>query len=163
MPGNYEIGKREIDSMKKKVDLTLYPDLGKVAKRIIKLREKKDLSQGEAARILGMSRSNLKKIEDGEGLPSIPTILNICRHFNVSLDSIIFGKIRYPEGVREKKGKYLPENKLLVTVPHEKMVEPLNMIRKAWEEGDPNQQGWILVELQKLARQALQNISTNGG
>ncbi|MCL6588923.1 MAG: helix-turn-helix domain-containing protein [Firmicutes bacterium] len=149
--------------MKKKLDLSLYPGLEEVAGRIVKLRKKRDLSQGAAARLLGLSRSNLKKIEEGKGLPSIPTILTICRHFNVSSDSIIFGKTQYPSCVREDENDYAYKNKLLVKAPHEKMVEPLNTIIKSWEQGDDNLKGWILVELEKLARQTLENLPARRG
>jgi transcriptional regulator with XRE-family HTH domain len=144
--------------MKKKINIELYPGLEKMGARIVKLREATGFNQCATAKQLGLSRSNLKKIEEGAGLPSILTVYTICRHFHVSADSIIFGEERYSSHIREENGDYTYENKLMVEVPHEKMVESLNMLRKAWEQGDDNQKGWIVVELEKLARQAAQNL-----
>jgi transcriptional regulator with XRE-family HTH domain len=150
--------------MKTKFDISLYPGLEKLPSRLVSLREAEGLSPAEAARQMGIPKSVLSRLEEGPGLPSIPTTYTICRHYNVSSDSLIFGKARYPDRFRETDGEYTYNkklDKLLVIVPHEKMIESLNMLWKAWEEGDPNQQGWILVEIDKLARQALQNLSNN--
>lgn len=144
--------------MKKKLNINLYPDLEKMGARIVKLREATGLTQGATAKKLGLSRSNLKKIEEGRGLPSILTVLTICRHFHVTSDLLIFGEDKYPAGIQEANGVYTYENKLMVAVPHEKMIEPLNILRKAWEQGDDNQKGWIVVELENLARRAAQNL-----
>jgi DNA-binding XRE family transcriptional regulator len=138
--------------MKKKLNIKSDPDLEKIHQRIIMLRETK--KQGSAAKAVGMSRSNLKKIEDGEGLPSIPTLIKICRHFNVSSDSILFGINKFPEGIKEENGGYEYEEKLLVPVPSEKMIKPLKVIGKAYERANENHKGWIVTELEKLADEA---------
>ena len=149
--------------MNKPVDLSLYPGLEKLPSRLVSLREAKGLSQTEAARQMGIAKSVLSRAEkEGPELPAITTIYTICRYYNVSSDSLIFGTARYPDGIRETNAGYTCENELdkrLVTVPHEKMIESLNMIWKAWEKADSIQRGWILIEMDKLARQALQNLS----
>jgi transcriptional regulator with XRE-family HTH domain len=152
--------------MKTDLDLSKYPGLEKLPSRVISLLKAKGLKPAEAAQQMGIPKSVLSRLEKGLGLLALPTIYTICRYFNVSSDSLIFGTARYPDGFRETNGEYTYENKLdklIVIVPHEKMIESWNIIRKAWEKGDLHDQGWIIVELEKLARQALQNVSNKRG
>ncbi len=50
------------------------------------MREEKDLTQGELAECLGISRQSVNAIEKGKSLPSIDLALNIAEFFHKSLD-----------------------------------------------------------------------------
>ncbi len=58
------------------------------AKRLRALREKKELSQNEVARILGISRTAYVKYENGQSRPT-RKIQELCTLFNVSADYIL--------------------------------------------------------------------------
>lgn len=51
-----------------------------------KMREEQDLTQGELAECLGISRQSVNAIEKGKSLPSIDLALNIADFFHKSLD-----------------------------------------------------------------------------
>lgn len=56
-----------------------------VGKRIRELRERYKISQCELARLANIGQSTLSDIERGIKQPTIITIENICRAFNMSL------------------------------------------------------------------------------
>lgn len=64
--------------------------------RIRNLREDKDLSQTQAAKILGMSQTGYSKYETGEN--DIPTtiLIKLSRFYNTSIDYLL-GKTDNPK------------------------------------------------------------------
>ncbi|WAM36576.1 helix-turn-helix transcriptional regulator [Caldicellulosiruptor acetigenus] len=56
-----------------------------VARRIIELRRKYGISQYQLSKLAGVSQSALSEIERGIKQPTITTIENICRAFNITL------------------------------------------------------------------------------
>lgn len=70
-----------------------------VGKRIRELRERYKISQCELARLANIGQSTLSDIERGIKQPTITTIENICRAFNISLS----------EFFSEEKPEFPPE------------------------------------------------------
>ncbi len=58
-------------------------------KRLKELRQKNNLTQFQLAEILNLSISSITMYENGRRLPDIPTIINIAKYFNVSVDYLI--------------------------------------------------------------------------
>ena len=57
--------------------------------RIRELRQKKELSQEELARLLGVDRSAVAKWETGSNLPRAEKLLQMADIFGCSLDKIL--------------------------------------------------------------------------
>ena len=66
---------------------------------IKKLREDNKLTLEEMAKIIGTTRQTYTNLENGEREASFEEIKNLCKYFNLSLDSIVTGEI-------ENKNKY---------------------------------------------------------
>ena len=65
------------------------PDLGEIGLRILGLRG--DVRQEELALQLGVSQSQLSKIEGGEVPPTLEILLGLAVRFGKSLDWIVTG------------------------------------------------------------------------
>ena len=52
------------------------------------LRDGRSLSQGDLARLLGVSRQTVNAIETGRYLPSLPLALAIARFFGRSVEEV---------------------------------------------------------------------------
>ena len=68
-----------------------------IGKNINKLRTDKNLSQGELAELLDVSRQSVSKWETDAAIPDLEKLIKICDVFGVSLDEITDRKIREPE------------------------------------------------------------------
>jgi len=70
-----------------------------VGERIKKAREARGLKQKNLAGILGMNRSNISRMESGNVMPKIGTLLKIKDTLHVSIDWLLTG-----QGVMESLG-----------------------------------------------------------
>lgn len=59
-----------------------------IGENIKKLREAAGMSQNELARAVGVGQNAISKIEAGTRFPSVITLRNIARVFNVTTDSL---------------------------------------------------------------------------
>lgn len=60
-------------------------------KRLIELRENKNLSRQKVADDLGISRASLEYYEKGKRTPDIETLLKLANYFEVTCDYLIKG------------------------------------------------------------------------
>ena len=65
-----------------------------LGERICKLRTRKNLSQGELADALDVSRQSISKWETGASVPELDKLIRLSEIFDVSLDELITGKER---------------------------------------------------------------------
>jgi len=65
-----------------------------LGKRIKMMREKLKLKQEEVAKITGISRSNIGKIENDQIIPNCNAALGLAKLFNVTTDWLITGAER---------------------------------------------------------------------
>lgn len=63
-----------------------------LGKRLIKLRKKKNLSQKDAAELIGISNANLSRYEKEERTPNQEMITNLAKFYNVSPSYLLFGE-----------------------------------------------------------------------
>lgn len=63
--------------------------LKKLGKRIVQLREKKNLKQVELASDLNMEDSSLRRIENGRTNPTIKMLRKICKELDISLSELL--------------------------------------------------------------------------
>lgn len=84
-----------------------------IAKNIIDLRKKNDLTQNELAEKLNYSDNAVSRWERGEVTPSIETIYQMSKIFNVPLSSLIEDNAKAVSTTRDKKQVL---NKLAVTL-----------------------------------------------
>lgn len=107
-----------------------------VGERLKAKRKSLNLSQEQVSEQIGIKKSSLSRIENGETDPSMSTLIGLSQFFNVSADWILFGTDSGPS----HQG---PE----ITDPE--MHTFLIKIRNAWLKGDTAEQGWIKVQLRK--------------
>lgn len=61
-----------------------------VNQRMKALRQEKNLSQAELARMVGVSRQTINMIENGDYNPTVALCLKICRVLGVTLDDLFW-------------------------------------------------------------------------
>lgn len=60
-----------------------------IGERIQYLREEKNLTQAELAKLLNISKSSLSSYEQNARRPSVDTVIQIAKFFNVTSDYIL--------------------------------------------------------------------------
>ncbi len=72
-------------------------------KRLLRLREAKNLDQTQLGEILNLSKSTISAYEKDTRQPSPETIVLIAKYFNVTTDFLLRGDIReQPEIIQEE-------------------------------------------------------------
>lgn len=64
-------------------------EITKFGKKLKEVRLKKDLSQGDVARILGVHRSYISGLERGRRNPSLLTVQKIAKALGVNVNKLI--------------------------------------------------------------------------
>lgn len=73
-----------------------------LGERIYRLRTEKNLSQGDLAERLEVSRQSVSKWENNSAVPDLEKIIKLGEIFGVSLDELVKGeKVTYTTGVAE--------------------------------------------------------------
>lgn len=60
-----------------------------LATRIIQLRQKRKMTQGELAKLSGIPRSTIANLESGGGNPSLSNLAKICEALHVPIEEIL--------------------------------------------------------------------------
>ena len=61
----------------------------KIGKNIKRIREEKDMTQGDICRAVGPDRAQMSNIEAGKGNPTLATIEKIAQALGVSSDELL--------------------------------------------------------------------------
>ncbi len=98
-----------------------YYDFGPIGKRIKTAREKKGLTQEQLAEILGVTPNHISEIERGISGLSIPSLMGINQHLDISADYILYGRLIEDSSnpIHAKLKELSPSQTLAV----EKMIE----------------------------------------
>jgi transcriptional regulator with XRE-family HTH domain len=77
---------------------------------ISKLRANANMSQEQFAELFGVSRQSVQKWESGASLPELDKLIKMSKHFDISLDALVFeSDARITEelkGTKDLKPKY---------------------------------------------------------
>ena len=57
---------------------------------ISKLRANANMSQEQFAELFGVSRQSVQKWESGASLPELDKLIKMSKHFDISLDALVF-------------------------------------------------------------------------
>lgn len=114
-----------------------------------KMREEKDLTQGELAECLGISRQSVNAIEKGKSLPSIDLALNIADFFQKSLDEFF----RIEEEIERDISNIRKETNMSNLTPFDQFKDTLTL-REAMDR---------LLEDSVVAGEALPVLKSGGG
>jgi len=60
-----------------------------IADRIKELRSAMSMTQAELAKVLSLSRTAINSYEQGLSVPSVSTLVELCKFFNVSADYLL--------------------------------------------------------------------------
>ena len=63
--------------------------ISKLGKNIKRIREKKDMTQGDICRAVGLDRAQMSNIEAGKGNPTLATIEKISQALRVGCDELL--------------------------------------------------------------------------
>ncbi len=63
--------------------------LKKLGKKIVRLREEKQISQNEMARRLGTYNNQIRRVELGLVSPTITTLLSLCEELDVKISDLV--------------------------------------------------------------------------
>lgn len=89
--------------------------------RIYKLRTEKELSQGDLAEAMEVSRQSISKWENGVSVPELEKLVKLSEVFGITLDELVTGK--------EGKAQPAPEPQVIYI---EKPVERKNTTTQKW-------------------------------
>ena len=120
--------------------------MGKLASRIVEVREARGLERKEAALGLELPYSTYAKYENGEREPDVATLRKIADYLNVSLD-YLYGRPdspewidRFPPGLRDW---------LLNIAPREFLMA----VKAAWDDGATAEEIIIYAGLLRQVKQ----------
>jgi transcriptional regulator with XRE-family HTH domain len=109
-----------------------------IGQRLIIARKNLNLTVIDAAKAVGVAKSNLSRIENDKHEPAIATVMKLARFYGVTTDWILFGE--------DSEGK--PDENL-VYVPDTKLREFFILMMEMWREGNQDLRGWMTIQLQK--------------
>lgn len=75
-----------------------------LSEKILALRTEKNLSQGELAEKLEVSRQSVSKWETGQSVPELDKLIKLADLFGVSVDALVREEVPRPEPPREGRG-----------------------------------------------------------
>lgn len=114
-------------------------------KKIYGLRVKEKLSQEEFAELFGVSRQAVQKWENGTSLPEISKVIEISKHFGISLDSLLLER---PDRMEEELRNVNKISPSFESIPSWEFYasELMNEYQQSYDEGLDVQQYKNLFE-----------------
>ena len=109
-----------------------------IGQRLIIARKNLNLTVIDAAKAVGIAKSNLSRIENDKHEPAIATVMKLARFYGVTTDWILFGD--------DFEGK---PNENLIYVQDSKLREFVILLDEMWREGNQDLRGWMAIQLQK--------------
>jgi transcriptional regulator with XRE-family HTH domain len=119
-----------------------------IASRIIWLRESNGLNQADFSEKVGVTQSNISRIENGTQKPSADTLVALSHFFGVTTDWILFG-----DSSQDKK-----DEDFLDVITDVELQKIFIKIREQWITGDDAERGWIKVQLRKAFPEIAEEI-----
>lgn len=123
-----------------------------IGQRLRAARIKKNLTIPRVSERTKISRGNLSLIENDKNKPSSDTLVLLSELYDVSTDWILKGRDRDPSLVKEAPDSYSLERK------KGELEKFYQLLVQAWEEGDEEIRGWILVQLRRAFPEIAEKI-----
>lgn len=101
----------------------------KLAKKIIDLREQKDMSQAELARRMNIDKSSMNKIENGSRKVSSEELLAFSTIFDVTTDYLL-GKTTIKEPSKTKQAEITDDQVIMTFEGKPIQPEDLDLIKR---------------------------------
>ena len=79
-----------------------------LGERIYKLRTEKEMSQGDLADALEVSRQSISKWETNGSVPELDKLVKLSEIFGISLDELVTGKETEPQEKQEEPEVVIP-------------------------------------------------------
>ncbi len=128
------------------------PQKESVGERLRKLRNGRNLTIPEVARITGVGKGSLSDLENNKNNPSKINLIRLSEFYGVSADWILFGD--QGERINEKaNGKCIK-----LTVPDLELAALLSQIIEIWENGDGEMKVWVKKQLELGFAQAAREL-----
>ena len=83
-----------------------------LGERICRLRNERNMSQGDLADALEVSRQSISKWETNGSVPDLDKLVKLSELFDISLDELIAGKKKQDSLLQHRKLNKLPYNSL---------------------------------------------------
>lgn len=78
-----------------------------LARKLLKLRRRKGLSQQQVADLLGVSRQTISNWECGQGAPALDKALELARIYEISLDDLVCDSVEVATAPQRVEGRDL--------------------------------------------------------
>lgn len=101
----------------------------KISDNLKELRIQKGLSKQQISKDLLISRQAYTNYEEGNQLPSLDTLIEMAKYFDISLSALIFGPSTYDELIQSFPEECHEFLKLYITLPSEMQQELLEHVR----------------------------------
>jgi len=85
-----------------------------MGERIYELRKQSNMSQGELADELDVSRQTISKWENNSSIPELDKIIRLCEVFDVSSDYILRGIAESAKDSEESKETVIKEKTVII-------------------------------------------------
>lgn len=121
-----------------------------IGKRLRAARIEKNLTIPRVSERTKISRGNLSLIENDKNKPSSDTLVLLSELYGVSTDWILKG--RHPSLAKEAPDFYSLERK------KKELHKFYKLLLQAWEDGDEETRGWILVQLRRAFPEIAEKI-----
>jgi len=120
-----------------------------IGRRLRKLREEKNLSQGDIEKRTGLLRCYISRVENGHTVPSLETLERLASALEVPLYQLFF-EGDDPPLLPNLSGRQSPEE-LAVDEETEKQVRFFEKVRRTLERIEEKDRQLLLYMAQKLA------------
>jgi len=96
--------------------------------KIKNIRYNNNISQEELAKMLGINRNHLSRIETNKSVPSAEILAKLATCFNVSIDTLLGVNLDGREGAEIKKGKIKKINQYCMYLSNTELDFVVNML-----------------------------------
>jgi transcriptional regulator with XRE-family HTH domain len=100
-----------------------------ISKNLLKLREERRMSQKELAELMDIAQTQYGKVERGEVIPSLPTLLKAATALGVDINKVVYGDtVKNQESSPFTNSIFFDRLKILDTLKGEDKAIAIQMI-----------------------------------
>jgi transcriptional regulator with XRE-family HTH domain len=129
----------------------LKPRIESVGERLRMLRNARNLTIPQVAKLTGMGKGSLSDLENNKNSPGKINLVRLSEFYGVSADWILFGDQVDVNGEKNDKS-------IKLTVPNLELAALFSQIIEIWENGDEEMKVWVKKQLELGFAQAAQEL-----